>query len=191
MAEKENPAALGGAYRGIVKTAEPCVSNSQPTMLEALKQDALFDPKVVQELFSTPGERHVPDAYVLPVIVRLGGFVLWMPMCPFCEMEHTHGHGLTKFSDYSHPRQIVQAGEGFRSPHCGQFGWPVNYNDMAGNYRLVWRGEAAQFAPDALSPSGRPSRAAKETARRLEACGVLVSYRQIVSAIPSKIWRWR
>ena len=175
----------------------PCVSNSQTSAREALKQDAQLDPKVIQELFSTPGARPmsghrpcdegVPSAYVLPVIVRLGGFVLWMPMCPFCEMEHMHSLSSTPY--FWPPSEALQACQGRRAPHCGQFGWPANYEDTSGDYRLVWRGEAARFAPGALSDCARPSRAANETARRLEACGVRVSYKLILSSIPSKIWR--
>ena len=170
MAGKENPVALAGAYRGIAKTARLHVFNPQVTTFRALKQDEC-----------------VPDALVLPVILRRGTITLWVRACPFCSAEHMHGGG----SGDRDPHKMLQACQGHRAAHCSQFGWPHNYEDKGGVYRLAWRGEPAQFAPGALTPSERPTWLAKETARRLEARGVPVFYRPIFSAIPSKIWRWR
>lgn len=184
MTKKENPTALAGADRGIVKTAGPHVSNPQSTTLEALKQDA-FTPVSHWKL----RDGDIPNAHVIPVILRRGSIALWMPLCPFCPGEHVHGGGAEDLD----PHKMLQAMGGYRAPHCGQFGWREerDHERMAGNYRLVWRGGAVQFAPGALSPNGRPTRAAKETAHRLVACGVPVLYRTIGSSIPSKFWRWR
>ena len=72
MIEKRNPAGARQRRRGIVKTY-PCVSNSQTTAREALKQDAQLDPKVIQEL--SPSEicrgRSKTEAFSL----RCGGGV--------------------------------------------------------------------------------------------------------------------
>src|SRR5262249_14459280 len=73
-------------------------------------------------------------------VARDGDVGLWIPQCPFCGFEHTHGP--YRFYDI---REAFKAVGGSRSPHCHQALWPVP-NAKIGTYQLTPAPGPSRFA---------------------------------------------
>ena len=125
-----------------------------------------------------------PDDGVVPVPATIhvawdGHVGLWIPMCPFCGFEHTHG--AYPFYDI---REAFKAAGGYRSSHCHQMPWEVPTD--AGTYRLTPAPGPARFAPGA----SRFVRA-RRAMTLLGVLGIETSKLEIESTAPRWWWKMR
>jgi|ERR1700733_1725342 len=129
---------------------------------------------------SSPKQENIsPLAIEAHIFVsRCGHVGLWIPCCPFCGYEHTHGgypvHDI---------RIAFTAQEGWRVPHCGQAS-PDAYS-AAGEYQLK-----PALTPARSAPGAEHSRAAKRTMEYLHSLGIKTSNEMLPSAWPLSRWRW-
>ena len=128
------------------------------------------------------GQAHekVPIAWVHIFVSRLGRIGYWLPACPFCGFEHTHG----AYEPFD-PRTAVGI-NGRRASHCHQAPLSLDWDSTReGTYRLMLAAGVARFAPGAIR-----SRRAKHAMRFLQSLGIETSNETIPSAWPLSRWRW-
>jgi hypothetical protein len=124
----------------------------------------------------TKEQRQEAIAWAHVFVTRFGDVGYWIPICPLCEFEHTHG-GFAPFD----PRLELS----WLLSHCHQAPRKQWGLIEPGVYLLRLAPGPARFAPGAAH-----SRQAKATMDYLRSIGIETSNQTIPSTWPPSRWRW-